>query len=244
MRTTPGGIVAMNTRIVLLAGALALAPTLAFAQQAPLGCPSDYERAVVLLVNQERVKAGLAPLKMDVRLMEAAQLHAEDMHQRDTLTHTGSDGSRPYERMIEAGYLPYWALGENAAAGYPTPERVVSAWMHSSGHRANILNPSYTHTGVGFVDDESASFWFFWVQDFGGGATTDVLPSDECPACSNATDDDGDGFADFPYDPECIDYASFREDASEWIGVCGLGAELSLVLLPLAALRRRRLARR
>ena len=65
--------------------------------------------------------------------------------------------------MLSSFGISYRAAGENIAIGYATPEAVVNAWMNSPGHRANILNPSYTQLGVGYVADGS-----YWTQEFIG----------------------------------------------------------------------------
>jgi uncharacterized protein YkwD len=80
----------------------------------------------------------LAPLTVDPKLTEAARLHALDMAVHRTMSHEGSDGSKPFERVARAGYK-YQGTGENLAMGQPDAETVVSDWMTSVKHRANIL---------------------------------------------------------------------------------------------------------
>lgn len=131
---------------------------------------SDFTRRVVDLTNEERVEAGCAPLSVNVQLVNAAQRHSEDMAFNDFFSHTGSDGSLPWDRMEAAGY-EWQEAGENIAAGYQTPESVVSGWMASAGHRANILRCSYQDIGVGYVyleDDTGAvNYHHYWTQVFG-----------------------------------------------------------------------------
>ncbi|UBF24763.1 CAP domain-containing protein [Kovacikia minuta CCNUW1] len=73
--------------------------------------------------------------------------------------------------------------GENIAAGYSTPEQVVQGWINSPGHRANLLNPSYTELGIGYYylanDTGSVNYKSYWTQDFGSG---DRNPSSNLPA--------------------------------------------------------------
>lgn len=116
---------------------------------------------VVELVNAERAKAGCSPVKVNATLTEAAQKHSEDMAASGTMSHTGSDGSSPGDRITRAGYS--WSTyGENVAYGYSTPEQVMQGWMTSPGHKANILNCSFEEIGVGLAQPGS-----YWTQDFG-----------------------------------------------------------------------------
>ena len=130
----------------------------------------DFGEQVVALVNQERAGAGCPPLAIDERLVAAAQGHSEDMAANDFFSHTGSDGSEPWERMEAAGY-DWSRAAENIAAGYPTPEEVVAAWMNSMGHRNNILNCALVDTGVGYVyladDGGSVNYHHYWTHAFG-----------------------------------------------------------------------------
>lgn len=118
---------------------------------------------VFALTNAERQKVGLKALAWDTRIAAAAQKFAEDMKARNYYSHTGQDGSLPWDRMAREGYRGA-AMGENIARGFTTPSMAVSAWMGSPGHRANILNAAYDATGVGQAGT-------IWVQDFGGGGT-------------------------------------------------------------------------
>jgi uncharacterized protein YkwD len=189
----------------------------ASAVEPPVGCPGAFEWAVVDRVNVERVSRGLNPLEMDVRLMEAAQLHSLDMATNNFHSHTGSDGSDPGDRIEDAGYLGWTGWGENVAAGYSTPDSVVDAWMNSPGHRSNILGASYDHIGVGYRYGAATTYSHYWTQDFGSAGFPAALPLAVCPGCANGADDDGDGGVDagedigcrdalWPYeDPECAD---------------------------------------
>lgn len=139
---------------------------------APTSTPtsSDYATRVVQLVNQERARAGCAPLAIHSALMRAALEHSTDMALNDFLSHTGSDGSQPWDRMTRAGYN--WSqAAENIAAGYSSPESVVQGWMGSPGHRNNILNCSLRDTGVGYYylaqDTGTVNYHHYWTQVFG-----------------------------------------------------------------------------
>ncbi|MFF7974258.1 sigma-70 family RNA polymerase sigma factor [Streptomyces sp. NPDC007905] len=125
--------------------------------------PSDTVAQVVELVNKERAAAGCGPLTEDAQLEKAAQGHSDDMAARNFFDHTNPDGADPGRRITAAGYR--WSTyGENIAQGQQTPQAVMDSWMHSPGHRANILNCSFKEIGVG-VHRGSGGPW--WTQDFG-----------------------------------------------------------------------------
>jgi hypothetical protein len=127
---------------------------------------ADFESDVIDLVNVERQAEGLHPLAYDAQLTTAARLHSQDMAQRNYFDHDSLDGTKFYERILDAGY-EYSTCGENIAAGYSSPEAVVDAWMNSSGHRANILNSSFCDIGVGYVNVPGSAYQYYWTQDFG-----------------------------------------------------------------------------
>ncbi|MBE9498287.1 CAP domain-containing protein [Streptomyces sp. GKU 257-1] len=129
---------------------------------APSGS-SGPEDQVLALVNKERAKAGCKPLTANAKLTKAARAHSEDMAAHKNMSHTGSDGSSPGDRIERAGYS--WSTyGENVAYGYSSPESVMEGWMNSSGHRANILNCDFEEIGVGHAQPGH-----YWTQDFGTG---------------------------------------------------------------------------
>ena len=115
-----------------------------------------YEREVVRLVNEIRAENGLQPLTMDWQLSRVARYKSQDMKDLGYFSHTSPTYGSPFEMMKSFG-INYRSAGENIAKGYSTPRAVVDAWMKSPGHRANILNSSYTHIGVGYV--QSGSYW-------------------------------------------------------------------------------------
>ncbi len=123
---------------------------------------SSYARQVVDLVNQERTKRGLSALTIDNTLMSAAQTRAIETVK--SFSHTRPNGSSFSSVLSEYGYS-YRSAGENIAYGQRTPQEVVTAWMNSSGHRANILNGNYTKIGVGCYKSGST---YYWSQLFAG----------------------------------------------------------------------------
>lgn len=118
-----------------------------------------YERQVVELVNKQREKNGLNPLTLSADLCAKARIKSQDMATNRYFSHTSPTYGSPFDMMKSLG-IRYTAAGENIAMGYATPEAVVTAWMNSSGHRANILSASYTTIGVGYV--ANGNYWTQW----------------------------------------------------------------------------------
>ena len=116
----------------------------------------DYASQVVALVNAERAKYGLSALKVDSRVQQAAQVRAKETVQ--SFSHTRPNGSSFSTALTEAG-VSYIRSGENIAYGQSTPQQVVQEWMNSSGHRANILNESFTTIGVGYTVSGGTAYW-------------------------------------------------------------------------------------
>lgn len=116
----------------------------------------DYENEVIRLVNEIRVKNGLNELEADWELSRVARYKSQDMKDNNYFSHTSPVYGSPFE-MIKHFGLSYKCAGENIAKGQTSPQAVVNAWMNSSGHRANILNKSYTKIGVGYV--KSGNYW-------------------------------------------------------------------------------------
>lgn len=121
---------------------------------------TSYEREVIRLVNDIRRKKGLSELTYDWQLSRVARIKSEDMRDNRYFSHTSPTYGSPFQMMKSFG-ISYRGAAENIAKGQTTPQAVVNAWMNSSGHRANILNPSFTHIGVGF-----ASGGNYWTQMF------------------------------------------------------------------------------
>jgi uncharacterized protein YkwD len=114
--------------------------------------------ALLTAHNRERKLEKLAPLTLSPKLCESAGVHARDMAQHHTLDHTGSDHSTVSDRVKKVGYV-YIHVGENIAKGQSTVEQVMDAWLHSPGHRANILG-EFTEMGAARVeDDDGAAYW-------------------------------------------------------------------------------------
>ncbi len=121
-----------------------------------------YEQEVVRLVNVERNKKGLKSLEHDWQLSRVARYKSQDMKELGYFSHTSPTYGTPFQ-MIKNFGISYRTAGENIARGQKTPTEVVNAWMNSSGHRANILNGSFTKIGVGYVANGN-----YWTQMFVG----------------------------------------------------------------------------
>lgn len=122
----------------------------------------NFESEVVRLVNEIRVKNGLNKLTDDWELSRVARYKSQDMKDNKYFSHTSPVYGSPFQMMKNFG-ISYRTAAENIAKGYSTPEAVVNGWMNSSGHRANILNGSFTKIGVGYV-----SGGHYWTQMFTG----------------------------------------------------------------------------
>lgn len=116
----------------------------------------SYESEVIRLVNEIRTENGLKPLAANWELSRIARYKSEDMSDNRYFSHTSPTYGTPFQ-MIRSFGLAYRSAGENIAYGQRTPAAVVNAWMNSSGHRANILNPSFTQIGVGYC--ASGNYW-------------------------------------------------------------------------------------
>jgi uncharacterized YkwD family protein len=115
---------------------------------------------VVDLTNQQRRQKGLPDLKIDSELTNMAQTKSYDMATKNYFSHTSPTYNSPFDMMQNMG-IDYQAAAENIAKGQQSAEQVVNDWMNSPGHRQNILNPDFTHIGVGFTEEDGC-----WTQEF------------------------------------------------------------------------------
>ena len=120
----------------------------------------DAERARDL-VNAYRKEKGLRPLKLQPALTEAARAHSRDLAKWDRISHYGSDGSNPWDRVKRAGYSARLAA-ENVGTGQVTIEEVMKGWQASPGHNKNLLLPEAEHMGIALVQDSKTEFKTFW----------------------------------------------------------------------------------
>jgi len=118
---------------------------------------ADWKDDMLESVNAERAKVNLDPLCYNKKLTAASENHANDMIANDFFSHTGSDGSQPWDRMEDAGYS-WGSAAENIAYGQTSVKEVMNAWMNSPGHKANILGGN-VHFGAAWENQ-------YWVQKF------------------------------------------------------------------------------
>ncbi|NMB28142.1 MAG: serine protease [Tissierellia bacterium] len=122
------------------------------------GTATSIEMEVARLVNIERQKEGLAPLTFSEELSKVARIKSQDMANNNYFSHNSPTYGDPFSMMKSFG-IQYKTAGENIAKGYSSAESVVRGWMNSSGHRANILNPSFGKIGVGYVNVNGTTYW-------------------------------------------------------------------------------------
>lgn len=103
---------------------------------------------IVVLINKERAKVGAPALKVHEGVEDIALIKSKDMVDNNYFAHE-SPTLGLYSDLLKKAGISYRAAGENLVAGYTTAESAVNAWMNSPGHKENLLNPVYTHTGVG-----------------------------------------------------------------------------------------------
>ncbi len=137
-------------------------------------CMSDADKEMLTRVNDARAMArfcgsdnfaATTALSWQCTLEEVADGHNRDMGDHNFFSHTGSDGLTVSNRVTNAGY-DWSAVGENIAAGYPTTESVMTAWLDSPGHCANIMNPVYTEFGAASYTVSGSDFPIYWTQVF------------------------------------------------------------------------------
>lgn len=134
--------------------------------------PPQYE--LFLLVNQERISRGIPALGLAPGLANAAQFHSEWMADHDCFAHNCSGEPGWTTRIEDAGYLNHTKLGENIAGGYTSASAVVNAWMNSSPHRSQLLDPGFRDAGGGYAYSSTASYRHYWTLDL--GARKERLP--------------------------------------------------------------------
>ncbi len=138
--------------VALLVLGLSFSSWLSHAHRSVLGYATDVSvQNIVDETNVQRAGNGEGALGTNAPLNQAAQAKANDMAARDYWSHNTPDGQTPWTFMTAAGYQ-YKTAGENLAYGFTTAAAMLDGWMNSPGHRANILNTTYTEMGVGIVN--------------------------------------------------------------------------------------------
>ncbi|MDR1774708.1 MAG: cell wall-binding repeat-containing protein [Clostridioides sp.] len=126
---------------------------------------NQYKQDILNLVNEERANVGLNPLQLSDELSIVANLKSIDMIEKNYFAHKSPTYGTPYQLMELCG-IEYIFAGENIAYGQTSPQRVMTAWMNSEGHKANIVNKKYTQIGIGIA--QASSGRIYWTQMFIG----------------------------------------------------------------------------
>ena len=138
-------------------------------EKAPSGALADRDYSATQLdpdkarelINVYRKEKGLKPLKLNAALTEAAKAHSRDLAKWDRISHYGSDGSNPWDRVKRAGYNAKVAA-ENVGTGQASLDEVIKGWQASPGHNKNLLLADVEHMGVALVQDPRTEFKTFW----------------------------------------------------------------------------------
>jgi uncharacterized protein YkwD len=134
---------------------------------APFADLERVRREMLARVNRERAAHGLAPLRRQPRLDDAAQAHARDMFARRYYSHDTPEGKSAMDRIQGAGYRARYA-GENIARGQYSVDEVMDGWMESKTHRDHLLSPIFDDVGFGLAFGKNpGGHEILWVQNFG-----------------------------------------------------------------------------
>lgn len=143
-------------------------------ETAPKGALADRDYGGTMLrtehalgiINDYRKEHGLKPLKLNAKLTAAAKAHARDLSKWDRISHYGSDGSNPWDRVKRTGYKPR-LTAENVGTGQVTFEEVMQGWKESQGHNKNLLLSDAREAGLALVNDPRTEFKSFWTLVLG-----------------------------------------------------------------------------
>ncbi len=172
-----GGL-ALNEQDNALASTTDIVPNQQVAEQevgvkssakAPKGALSDRDYsgaaldpdAALAAINSYRGEKGLPPLKLDARLTAAAKAHSRDLAKSDRISHYGSDGSSPWDRVARTGYAAALAA-ENIGTGQASMLEVIKGWKGSAAHNQNLLLPDAEDMGIALVQEPKSEFKTFW----------------------------------------------------------------------------------
>jgi uncharacterized protein YkwD len=144
-------------------------PVAAATVRGPASCnystSSAYVNEIASLINNARTQSGLPALTINPQLMTAAQSHSIDQACHNLLSHTGSDGSSVYERVVAAGYSASYSSEIIYGSGYP--QTAFDWWMSDQTHRNEILNSNATEMGIGYAYNAGSSYGSYFTVDFG-----------------------------------------------------------------------------
>ena len=168
-RGTIGAEKSQNTQVA----SIDKAPKGAF-EKAPTGSLADRDYSQTTLdstfardiVNQYRAEHGLKPLKLNTELTAAAKAHSRDLAKWDRISHYGSDGSNPWDRVKRAGFKARLAA-ENVGTGQIDFNEVMKGWKDSPGHNKNLLLSDAEYMGVALVQEPKTEYKAFWTLVIG-----------------------------------------------------------------------------
>jgi len=191
----------------------------------------QFEARVIELVNLERAKQNLPPLKANELLTASAGAYSQSMADHNFYSHIAYDGSTLAQRLRAAGYVNWSSVGENLAVALHTPEYVVAAWMASPTHRANILSAQYREIGIGYVldpRDTYGPYYHYWTAHFGARYSAyNVIINGEAMSTNSSTVQLYSQAQRWATEMRVSNYADFRDAAWE-----PFVAERSWMLLP------------
>jgi uncharacterized protein YkwD len=160
---------AANTRVAALdqapKGSYEKAPSGALADRDYSQTKLDAERARDL-INAYRKEKGLKPVKLNTELSNAAKGHSKDLAKWDRISHYGSDGSNPWDRVKRSGFNARLAA-ENVGTGQVNIDEVFKGWQESPGHNKNLLLPDAEYMGIALVQEPKSEFKTFWTLVLG-----------------------------------------------------------------------------
>ncbi|MEP7242354.1 MAG: CAP domain-containing protein [Gammaproteobacteria bacterium] len=139
-----------------------------------LGNADEVSQQVLALANNARSRTrqcgrksfdAAPPLVLASRLNDAAREHARDMAKHSELSHEGSDGTTPAQRVTQEGYA-WRTVGENVASGPTSAEEVMAGWLESPGHCENLMDPRFTEMGIAYTVDSKSESGVYWAQVF------------------------------------------------------------------------------
>jgi uncharacterized protein YkwD len=153
-------------------------------ERAPPGALADRDYSTTALdpekardlINAYRREKGLKPLKLNPELTSAAKAHSKDLARWDRISHFGSDGSNPWDRVKRTGYNARVAA-EIVGTGQASIDEVIKGWKASPGHNKNLLLKDAEHMGIALVQDARTEFKTFWTLVLGSSAGASGIAS-------------------------------------------------------------------
>ncbi len=163
--SSSGGTKVASLNDQIPAGTFETAPKGALSDRNYSSTRLEPDRALAT-INAYRVENGLKPLKLNAKLSAAAKAHSRDLSKWDRISHYGSDGSNPWDRVKRTGYKPRLAA-ENVGTGQVSFDEVMRGWKDSEGHNKNLLLADAREAGLALVQDPRTEFKSFWTLVLG-----------------------------------------------------------------------------